>query len=236
MREYKDCYIAVLDLLGFKNSLENFTCEEIATIFDEINSRYVISFDKTAKPIVKDEDIHFKVMSDTVCIFIEEKVRNALTGLIAICDYLQIRLLRQCVPILSRGAIVKGKIFNDGDILFGDGFVKAYQMQEHLVKSPRVVIDSSALASYQSYDESGQLYLDKYLIKDDDGYFISDYLFIFYGLNHSQESWKRFALYVKAQLEIQDEAIREKYEYLYKKFPEVTKKYMDYLEDEANNV
>ena len=116
MREYKDCYIAVLDLLGFKNSLENFTCEEIATIFDEINSRYVISFDKTAKPIVKDEDIHFKVMSDTVCIFIEENVRNALTGLIAICDYLQIRLLRQCVPILSRGAIVKGKIFNDGDI------------------------------------------------------------------------------------------------------------------------
>ena len=68
------------------------------------------------------------------------------------------------------------------------------------------------------------------------GYFISDYLFIFYGLNHSQESWKRFALYVKAQLEIQDEAIREKYEYLYKKFPEVTRKYMDYLEDEANNV
>ena len=41
MRKYKNCYIAVIDLLGFKNALENNDCETIASIFDELAKKYM---------------------------------------------------------------------------------------------------------------------------------------------------------------------------------------------------
>lgn len=185
MREYKECYIAVLDILGFKYLLGNYDCEILASIFDEINQEYIISYNKTGEPIVSKDDLHIKVMSDTVCVFVEVSVKNALTALIATCDYLQIRLLRLNPPVLSRGAIVKGQIYHNKDVLFGKGFVKAYYLQEEQAVYPRIIIEDEVVKSYKIFDEAGQKYLDNNLIKDNyDDKYISDYLFQFYGLNH----------------------------------------------------
>ncbi|MBQ5544107.1 MAG: hypothetical protein IIU00_00365, partial [Clostridia bacterium] len=93
-------------------------------------------------------------------------------------------------------------------------------------------IESSIIEKYKCDDEAGQAYIDTYLIKDIDGSYISDYLYIFYQLNHDQKSWKKFALFTKDQVEHQEnDSIRQKYAYLYNKFPEITKKYKSYLEE-----
>lgn len=232
MREYKECYIAVLDLLGFRSALNSYNCETIAGFFDEINRQYIISYNKTVEPIISKDDLHIKVMSDTVCMFVEVSVKNALTALMATCDYLQIRLLRFNIPILSRGAIVKGQIYHNNDVLFGNGFVKAYYLQEEITKYPRIIIDNEVIESYKAFDEAGQRYLDNFLIKDDcDGMYISDYLFEFYGLNHEQDSWKDFAKYVYKKVENEPkEEIREKYLYLKNNFPRITKKFLNFSE------
>lgn len=232
MREYKECYIAVLDLLGFKAALDSYNCETIASFFDEINRQYIISYDKTGESIINKDDLNFKVMSDTICVFAEVSVKNVLAALMAICDYLQIRLLRLNIPILSRGAIVKGQIYYNNDVLFGKGYVEAYCLQEKTAKYPRIIIDNEVIESYKAFDEAGQRYLETNLIKDDyDGMYTSDYLFTFYGLNHEHDSWKNFAKYVYEKVETEtDESIRDKYLYLKKNFPRIRQKFLDFLE------
>lgn len=232
MREYREYYIAVLDILGFKNAISKYDCEEIASVFDEINEDYTISYDKTGQPIVDKKDLHIKVMSDTICIFVETNVHNALTALIATCDYLQVRMLRLQNPILSRGAIVRGQIYHENDILFGQGFVDAYCLEEKEAVYPRVIIDSETIETYKCYDTSGKDYLDKFLIKDFDGKYISDYIFLFYGLNHEQNSWKNFVKYVEDKIEKEsNDGIRKKYIYLRDNFSRVNNKYISYLEE-----
>lgn len=233
MREYKECYIAIIDLLGFKTLLNSYNCETIAGIFDEINQSYIITYNKTGELIVNKEDLHIKVMSDTVCMFIEISVKNALTALMATCDYLQIRLLRLNPPVLSRGAIVKGQIYQNKDVLFGKGFVDAYCFEENNAVYPRIIIDNKVIETYKAFDEAGQRYLDNFLIKDDyDGMYVSDYLFIFYGLNHNQDLWKNFAKYIFEKVDNEpNERIRDKYLYLKNNFPRITKRFMNFLED-----
>ena len=218
--------------MGFKEGLKNYSCETIASIFDEINEDYNITFNKTGKLIVDKKDLHIKVMSDSVCIYIETKIENSLTALIATCDYLQIRLLRLPIPVLSRGAIVEGEIYHENDVLFGQGFVDAFYKQEYAAVFPRIIIDDKVIENYKCKEEIGQKYIDDMIIRDCcDNRYISDYLYLFYGLNHSQDSWKNFAKYVYDKVENEkSERIKSKYIYLKSKFEKIGERYMKYLE------
>lgn len=235
MREYKECYIAVIDLLGFKAALNKYDCETIAGFFDEINDEYIITYEKTKEPIAPIEKIHYKVMSDTICIYIETEIENSFTALIAVCDYLQVRLLRMPTPMLSKGALVKGKIYHSDDILFGEGFVRAYNMQEnnHL---PRVIIDDDVVKTYKPSGESGQQYLDDFIIKDVDNNYTSDYLYLFYALNHGGSAWSKFAELVtyKKQTET-DSSIKNKYIYLQDQFDRIKDKYIIHAKKYTSN-
>lgn len=226
MREYKECYIAVLDLLGFKTALKNYSCDEIASFFDEINEEYTISYTKTGKPIVDEGEIHIKVMSDSICIFIDSSIKNALPALVATCDYLQIRMLRLKEPMLSRGAIVKGLVYQNKDVLFGEGFVRAYFMQEYEAVYPRIIIDKNVIEDYKCPIETDQEYLDSLITRDFDGYYFSDYLALFYILNHEQEAWKKFIICVKNKVKNEkDGKVRAKYSYINESLPRIKEKF-----------
>ena len=118
MREYTDCYVAFMDLLGFKAILgdKNMSCEKIAQIFDEIKKQYYVRDNEA--PMVNPDDIHFRVMSDSVCIYINSAIEDSLLVLIFLCTFFQVRLLRLSSPILVRGGISKGNMYSNGDILF----------------------------------------------------------------------------------------------------------------------
>ena len=90
--------------------------------------------ERIKKPVVEEKTVKMKVASDTIFLYVEADVHNALAGLIAYCDYLQVRLLRQNNPVLSRGAIAKGEVYTDGDVCFGPAIVEAYLMEEELVR------------------------------------------------------------------------------------------------------
>ena len=38
MKEYRDCYVAFLDILGFKNMINNKSCSELFEIFESIKA------------------------------------------------------------------------------------------------------------------------------------------------------------------------------------------------------
>lgn len=133
MRDYSQYYFAFLDLLGFKEIVKSKTCEEIAEIFDEAKKKYTVrkGIDENSwADVIPFEDIHYYIMSDSICIFIKSDIKAALTVLTWLCLHLQIRLLCLQEPVLVRGSISLGDIYADNNILFGPAMVEAYIRSE----------------------------------------------------------------------------------------------------------
>lgn len=218
MHQYTNCYIAFLDILGFKKLIDVKTCEEIYNIFSTKMKNPLSGFSIGTKSVINMEDIKTKVMSDSICFFIDSQKRNALGVLIAICAEFQSELLRLSEPILSRGAIVRGDIYNAGDILFGPGFVKAYQMEEHNAKYPRIIITAETMASAKdNTDANFSNHINERTFLDYDEFITIDSLGLFEGFDMSGEDCRHLLSYINDVLGTSvDDSIREKYRYLKK--------------------
>lgn len=233
-REYKECYVAIIDLLGFKNSIMHKNCEEIAQYYDEIHQKVTVTVNTTRKALVPSEKIHMKVMSDTVCFFVECSETNSLAGLLAFCSYFQVRMLQLPTPVLSRGAVVKGKLYCEDDVFFGEGIVNAYLLEENVAKYPRVIMTKEVIdGAITNCDENGKYYLETHTFEDTDLFYCVDSLLLFYGVYHEKNEWKTFARYVKKVIESEtNPSIREKYIYIYKKFPRISKRHIELIAEE----
>ena len=218
MREYEECYIAHLDILGFKQLItNNSSCEKIAEIFDEINTQYDITENKQV--LVPHDSMRYKVMSDSIVIFISASIPDALAALIHTCAYFQVRMLRFSPPVLIRGAIVKGKIYSEGDVLFGQGLIDAYLIQENYVKYPRVILPMELIDTLSDSQCIKDLFVIGLLFKDYDYVYCIDYLKMFYGFSHPKGTDKELALHISIMLnKCFDESVREKYLYLQSRF------------------
>ena len=231
MREFKDCYIAFLDLLGFKALLKekrHDLCEYIAGLFDRIQEDWYITVDKTGEHFIDPALIKRKVMSDSICFYVEAAAPNALAGLIATCNYFQVRLSRQDKPIIIRGAIVRGNLYAENDVVFGQGFVDAYLMQEETAKYPRIIMAKALIKQCTDLNEYGLDYIKQFTFDDEDAFVTIDYLYLFYGLSHEKDDWKRFAKFVLDKVDSETNAsIKEKYLYLQRIIKRAIKKYAD---------
>lgn len=221
--KYENCYIAFLDLLGFKELVKNQSCEQILKIFDEVKSQYIINcgYDKDKKPLVDPSEIHFKIMSDSICFFISSQLKNSLPVLINLCAYFQLRLWRLEPPILVRGGIVKGDIYANNDIMFGTGLTNAYLLEENNAKVPRIIITKET-ADTCTANEPEKLLMQKFLLRDFDGFYYVDSFAMFYVWGQNDESYPRFCNYIQHILDsTTNESIRNKYRYLETKIQEV---------------
>lgn len=225
MREYTDCYIAFIDLLGFKNIVENTKCDEIASLFDEMFTDYLITYGDDKTPWVSPEIVKMKVMSDTICFYVDASKTDAFAKIIAACAYFQVRLMRLSKPILSRGAIVRDKIYNNSDITFGPGVNRAYLLEEKLAVNPRIIIDDSLRdMSVHKLTAQGKEYVNTYTYKDYD-YLCVDSLFLLYGLSGKTGSWNGFVEYINNGLNDEKaERIHNKFKYVHSKIPDVISK------------
>ena len=131
-------------------------------------------------------------------------------------------------PVLLRGAIIKGEIYADKDVTFGSGVSKAYLLEEKIAKFPRIILTKSLIDEWKTHDFYGKDYVDTYTYKDFDEFYAVDYLFLFYGLNHSQRSWKHFAKFVQGTLDREtNPSIREKYPYTERNIHRAIRKFME---------
>lgn len=217
MAEYKDCYIAFLDLLGFKKLIadEETKCEDIVKVFDEIGKKCPVYINEEQRDLMDFSELKKKIMSDSICLYVDSSVDNSLAGLISTCDYLQVRLLRRKPPVLLRGAIIKGEIYAERDITFGPGLIKAYLLEEKTAKYPRIILTKELIDECKTHDFYGKDYVKSYTYRDFDAFYVVDYLYLFYGLDHSKKSWKQFERFVQKQLDAEtDPSIREKFLYI----------------------
>lgn len=158
---YTRCFIAFLDILGFKQFIHNAQCKEVLAVFRDIRNPLIASYigdeNGVAQEILAAKKIKTKVMSDSICFYIDAEEPDALNCLIHCCGIFQAKLLKRKHPILTRGAIVLGDIYNDGDITFGPGLSKGYLMEENNAKYPRIILTTETIAEGEKLASSPRL-------------------------------------------------------------------------------
>lgn len=181
-KKYTQCYIAFLDILGFKNKISDSSCEDILELFQDINK---IPFKKMYrveegkyKSIPGPEALQYKVMSDSICFYIDADEPNALLCLLACCGIFQTTLLKLSVPILIRGSIVLGDFYANGDITFGPGLTQAYLLEEKSAKYPRIIMTSNTFnKGLLETNEAMHAQMKELVFCDLDDFYCIDYFF-----------------------------------------------------------
>lgn len=163
----KECYIVYFDILGYKQYFED--NEEDYDLLDAIT--HIMKDVKNQVKILKDlgyDDIHIKAFSDNViiCVNCKDLAQNEINQLGFLISYIEHYILVR-YNLLLRGAFTKGKIYFDSDIVYGEGLIRAVEL-ENKAKFPRIIIDQ--MFTEQDFifmkhnmalqDIDGQLYLD----------------------------------------------------------------------------
>ena len=119
---YKNCYIAFIDMLGVKKLINNEEFEYLLSVFEQVRYSYEV---KPETVTANGETLHStpikiktKIISDSICMYLDANIPDNLILLIATCSIVQWKLLNLKTPIFVRGGIVKGKLFSDGGHYF----------------------------------------------------------------------------------------------------------------------
>lgn len=136
MEKYKECYVAFIDILGFKNLIDKSNFEDIYSIF-----LLVLNFEP--HPLLKNEDvykdIHYTIMSDSIIIYIDVTITDGFMALTDVCSQIQMKLSRNNPPFFVRGGIAKGTLYHHNNILFGTGLTNAYILENTSAIYPRII-------------------------------------------------------------------------------------------------
>lgn len=179
MPEYKEHYVAFLDILGFKELLRSASCDEIHSIFDVLHKKSHGRYNLNDVEIKAFEHIHHMILSDSVILYIESNIEDAFASLMRICNRLQYSLADRENPILLRGGIAVGELFFEDDIIYGEGLSKAYLLESKLAKYPRIVFTGDTLSVGLKNTKYMLAYMEGLIppyIEDNDALYYPNYL------------------------------------------------------------
>jgi hypothetical protein len=138
-KAYEERYCAFVDILGFRQLLDQLN--RGTTDFDAIRTLLLrVHNPKKLSNTQNDADFRVQSISDAVAI------STSLTdeGLFQIYNALEI-LAQDLLfeGFFVRGAIVKGKLYHDDQMVFGDALLRAYQLETETVRFPRIMVQRS---------------------------------------------------------------------------------------------
>ena len=228
MPEYKEHFVAFLDVLGFKSLLKNASCEELYSIFEVIHKKTCGRRNQNGVEIQAYNHIHHTILSDSVIVYIRSDIDDAFAALIDICNKLQYSLANRAKPILLRGGIAIGTLFYENDIVYGEGLSSAYLLENNLAKYPRIIFTGDTLerglqnTKYMFVDMEGIM---RPYREDDDALYFADYLSPdFWDIHKLIRYYDRLLDMCNHQLnQAIDEGVRAKYLWLKAKIDDAIK-------------
>lgn len=217
--EYKDCYVAFVDVLGFKNIIQNGSCEEIYSIFEDLSITGRMRFMYNEDEVIALNDVRYMIMSDSIVMYIESSITDSLFALLYKCQRLQKELLDRSIPIFLRGGISKGELFVDEEkhIIFGKALTSAYLMENGLAKYPRIIFNKELLDTntQQNITFASSEWKSLVIEKDEDELYFVSYIGAILVVNndkHFIDYLDSILSYCQKQLDSShDPSIREKY-------------------------
>jgi len=191
----KNYLVAFIDILGFKNLIDNHFSDKdkhslplLKKAMKEAESFAI----KYSKSYLKKFEIKFsfKQFSDCVCIsmpFEKELNQTALGKFGAFTNVVRMyQFILLSNNFLVRGGISAGGHFENSNMIFSDGLVKSYKIENQKAIYPRILLDKDLLDLIEnilkSYTEDTKEFYDLYghsIIKDwDDEIFLSPFGFV----------------------------------------------------------
>lgn len=182
--------VAFLDILGFENHVEKYLNPEKESdkdILTKIKSAYQNALNSSILDFFEKEyykeqglKIQYKQFSDCTCLSIPFSGNSKEEDAFIICSF--INLLREFYytmidsDLLIRGGVAIGCHYEDDNIIFSEGLIKAYKLESKAV-FPRIILDDELVQSIKKIwaDEDlkfiiSRLVIDKQLISDWEGF------------------------------------------------------------------
>lgn len=132
LRDYAVVYI---DIMGTKSILAS---EDEQKVIDFIQNLADLYHSMSELHIEK------RIFSDNIMIFDDYSEEN-LQRMVSIACRTQCYLLMR-YNLLSRGGIVRGKLYHDENFVIGKGLVDAYKIESEIAVSPRIVLSDGLSA------------------------------------------------------------------------------------------
>jgi hypothetical protein len=165
-RPYEDRYCAYLDILGFQRLIDRLSggttpFEALQALLEQIHNP-----PHSSEGAFKNADFRAQSISDAVALS-TSLTPEGLSQLFYSLEQLCQRLLIE--GFFARGAIVKGKLYHDDRMVFGEALVRAYRLESEIVRFPRIMIASDVVTDAVPTTDRGSMTLAAMLKQADDG-------------------------------------------------------------------
>lgn len=136
---YTSRVVAFVDILGFRNLVSSLPInsilhDELYQALCELKHRSQLAHNEKTSF----HNLEITTFSDSIVISSEE---NNAVSVIYACGWIQAELFK--LGILTRGGISSGLTIHKDGILYGEGFLKAYDLETKHAIYPRILIDST---------------------------------------------------------------------------------------------
>lgn len=192
MSEYQNRYVAFLDILGFKQIVEQSAKNEsILRDLISITTEIEIESEKLNGKEGALGRVDIIQFSDSIILSCNQDALS-FSKLLHFIDVVTVKLL--LYGVLLRGGVSVGNLYHHGAVAFGPAFIQAYVLETTAAKFPRVVISSSVFASLQTLaaeKEIAKNILSTWFVRDGSGVvFINPFTSIEHHLKSEDEDDK----------------------------------------------
>ena len=152
-RPFAECYVAFLDILGYRAIIEAHT--ERGSACDQI-ARFERMLDEALRAYARrDGDAHWisaRAFSDNICLAGRTGGRGTVWTFLAAVSHVTYRLALD--GIFVRGAVVRGLHYDSERLIYSPALVSAYDIERTWAFYPRVVVDDQVHAEYSRWVDS----------------------------------------------------------------------------------
>jgi len=179
---YRNRAVAFLDVLGFKQKLNEFELEAKSNHIPEnddavnANGKYIsqkandfINTFKLAISQLDEKKYRYYLFSDNICITsIEDTSSSDLQDLLLVIAKLYFEFAKR--GYFLRGGIDYGLFIDEETLALGNPLANAYELETKKAVYPRIVLSQNLVDEFQGYDPQGEKQFDYFysdaLIKD----------------------------------------------------------------------
>lgn len=168
--ELKKYYICYIDILGYKEHMNNMGEGKFLNILHEAYTIAIRDINIMSKPTHSNANFIYKIFSDNLVVCTECNRIDSLYSLFYLVYILQ-RHFIDSHNLYLRGSITEGLLYIDQEYIFGSGLVQAYKLENNIAIYPRIILDKVL-----NINEVINSYSEILFCIDGDGYYFIDYL------------------------------------------------------------
>lgn len=181
-KKYHDRAILFIDLLGFKNAVNDsvYSEELFAKVMRAVNSLYKAKSDNYNGPMKGGEiGVEISTFSDSLVISKDLFEPGSFYYLLNMAYFAITEIIAS--GFVARGAITVGKLYHDEKVLFGPAINDAYMLESKCAIYPRVIVqkeivEKMLLQNHFNEIEEERRWYNQLLKEDEDGLLFIDFL------------------------------------------------------------